>query len=258
MNATDFQAYLRASAQKQYQAVAVPPFTAFFHPEDALPYFNYAIPDLPVEGDLRSSLEGLCAEFDRRGRLPRFEFLHEYAPGLSAALREAGWTRQAQQRFLACTPHTFLPAADLPGVRIASLNPQTPPEEIRAYLTVQRRGFEPENQADVTDVEVEQRRTRLHGSWAFLAYLDGAAACAGLLGEPLETGSGWLTEWMGVATLEAYRGRGLAMALTRTAVQAAFDGGVSAVCLTAEDERAGRVYERAGFRPAATALSWIH
>ena len=60
------QNYLRYSARRQYEAVAVPPFTLFFHPTDALPYFNYAIPDLATGGAL-ARLDGLavgCLRFE--------------------------------------------------------------------------------------------------------------------------------------------------------------------------------------------------
>jgi hypothetical protein len=38
--------------------------------------------------------------------------------------------------------------------------------------------------------------------------------------------------------------------------QAAFGAGVQVAFLSAADERAGRVYERVGFRPYATALAF--
>ncbi|MDQ4078365.1 MAG: hypothetical protein M3220_19230 [Chloroflexota bacterium] len=64
------QAYLRHSAQQQYETVSIPPFTLFFHPSDPFPYFNYAIPDEPVTGDQREPLEKLRAAFQSRDRQP--------------------------------------------------------------------------------------------------------------------------------------------------------------------------------------------
>ena len=40
------------------------------------------------------------------------------------------------------------------------------------------------------------------------------------------------------------------------AVQVTFDAGAEIAFLVAEDARAGRVYERVGFRPCATALAY--
>jgi predicted GNAT family acetyltransferase len=37
----------------------------------------------------------------------------------------------------------------------------------------------------------------------------------------------------------------------------AFKQGAEVVCLTAADQRAGRLYERVGFRPYATMLAYI-
>ena len=54
---------------------------------------------------------------------------------------------------------------------------------------------------------------------------------------------------MGVATPPRYRRRGIATALSAAVVGAQFAAGAEAVILTAQDEAAGRMYERIGFRP---------
>ena len=66
-----------------------------------------------------------------------------------------------------------------------------------------------------------------------------------------------LAEVLGLATLEPFRRRGIATALTATAVQSALEQGVEVVCLTAADERAERVYARVGFARFATMLAYI-
>lgn len=58
---------------------------------------------------------------------------------------------------------------------------------------------------------------------------------------------GGATEVVGVATLPAYRRRGLAAALTSALVQDALERGVELVCLSAGDGDVARVYERVGF-----------
>ncbi len=63
-----------------------------------------------------------------------------------------------------------------------------------------------------------------------------------------------LTEIAGVATLEPWRRRGIGAAVTHAAAALAFSRGVSAVLLSAADERAGRVYGGVGFRPAGNVL----
>ncbi len=66
-----------------------------------------------------------------------------------------------------------------------------------------------------------------------------------------------VTEVAGLATLEPFRRRGIATGLTALAVQRAMEQGAKVVCLTAADERAGRVYEQVGFVGYATMLAYL-
>ena len=66
------------------------------------------------------------------------------------------------------------------------------------------------------------------------------------------TPSDGVTEIAGLATLEPFWTRGIATRLTALAVHRAMAQGAEVVCLTAADERAGRVYERVGFVGCAT------
>ena len=59
------QSYMRHAAKERYDAVPVSPFTAFFHPFDAMVYFNYAIPDGPIAGDVSAPLKRLREEAGR-------------------------------------------------------------------------------------------------------------------------------------------------------------------------------------------------
>jgi predicted GNAT family acetyltransferase len=58
-----------------------------------------------------------------------------------------------------------------------------------------------------------------------------------------------------VATLPAFRRRGIAAALTSELVRDAFERGAEVVFLSAGDVSIARVYERAGFRRIATACA---
>ena len=129
------QAYLRHSARRQYETVPVPPFALFFHPTDALTYFNYAIPDGPPFDDLAASLAALRREFAARGRLPRFEFVEEYVPQLAPALRAAGFAEEARQALMVCTAATYSPAPDVPGLAISELTNASTPDEGGADLS---------------------------------------------------------------------------------------------------------------------------
>ncbi|RPJ49235.1 MAG: hypothetical protein EHM21_07245, partial [Chloroflexi bacterium] len=83
---SQIQSYLRENVRKNSLVAAVPPFTLFFHPNDPLKYFNYAIPDGPVRGAdpeawvaLRPILGRLRRVFRQRGRVARFEFFEAFA-----------------------------------------------------------------------------------------------------------------------------------------------------------------------------------
>lgn len=43
---TQLQEYLHLNAQQQYEAVKIPYSTLYFHPSEALTFFNYGIPNV--------------------------------------------------------------------------------------------------------------------------------------------------------------------------------------------------------------------
>ncbi len=245
------QAYLRYSAQRQYESIPVPPFTLFFHPSDVLTYFNYAIPDGPSFEDLAAPLAALRREFDARGRLPRFEFVEEYVPQLAPALRSAGFVEEARQALMVCTAETYLPAPDVPGLTISELTGASTPDEVQTFLTCQRRGFDLHD-AGPPEGDVEHFLGTIGAGRAFVAWLGEQPVGAGVYTAPFDG----VTEVAGLATLEPFRRRGIATALTALAVRRALEQGVEIACLTAADERAGRVYERVGFVRHATMLAY--
>jgi GNAT superfamily N-acetyltransferase len=259
LSITRLQAYLRHNARKQYEAVSVPPFTLFFHPHDALTFFNYAIPDEAIggqtqhSGSLEDSLTKLRETFLSRGRQPRFEFIEEFSPDLAPVLNQAGFFEEERQQGMICLPDTFQPAPDVVGLAVTRLTRTSPVSEMQDFVTVQRQGFNPDHTTPATESDAQQFMTDLHEGIAFLARLDGQPVGAGLYTTPFDG----LTEVTGLATLKPFRRRGIATALIALAVQTAFEQEVEVVYLTAADEGAGRVYERVGFRRFATMLAYI-
>lgn len=246
------QAYLRASARQRYEAVRVPPFTLFFHPTDPSDSYNYAIPDDSLGGALAEPLAVVRAAFLERGRLPRFEFVEAVAPTLAPALLVAGFEEESSQPLMVCTPQSYRPAPPVPHLTIISLDEGARSEEVQAFITVQRQGFGSPDSPPASREEAERFRPMLRHGLAFLARVEGEAAGAAMATAPLDG----VTELVGVATRVPYRRRGVATALTDHALRASFDRQVEVACLTAEDERAGRVYERLGFHPQATMLAF--
>ena len=158
----DLQAYLRRVAGLQYETMVLPGLTLYIHPTDDLTFFNYAIPDFGwaaagPPGGLEASLAQMRVECAARGRRPRFEFIHEAAPGLDAALRVAGFIEEARQSLMVCTAPQFCAAPPVPGLRFDELDDTAPVDEIQTLLTIQHRGFDPEGIGTAGEDEARQK-----------------------------------------------------------------------------------------------------
>lgn len=248
-----FQAYLRAAAARTHDAVYVPPFALFFNPNDSLRFYNYAIPLEPIDAVGPEMIAALRAEFARRQRLLRFEFIRQYAPDLAPALDAVGLVEEGENPLMVCTHASFRPAPVVPGLEIRRLAPESPRDHLAAFISVQGQSFGEDDRVEPTDAQVEDLRRRLEqGSRCFLALLHGRPVAAGAHTVPIDG----FAELVGIATLPEYRRRGIATALIASVAEAAFGAGVQVAFLGAADERAGRVYERVGFLPYATALAY--
>ena len=251
---TRIQSFLRENARLQYESVAIPPFTLFFHPTDPFPYFNYAIPDHVMDGDVSQPLADLRAEFERWGRTPRFEFFEAFAPDLPAHLRQHDYVEQARQWSMLCRPDSFRPAPVVPDLHITFLSPASPDPDVSEFLLTQRHGFSNPDAGLPSKEDLDEARGNFSRGWtAMLGRVEGKPAGVAGFSSIIDG----VCEVGGIATLEPYRRRGIASYLTAVAVQAAFERGATTICLTAEDERAGRVYERIGFEPFSVMLAYI-
>lgn len=246
------QSYLRRAIAPIRHVVDIPPWTLFFSPNSAQPYYNYAIPSQPIDGDLGETLAELRATFAARARQPRFEFIEEYAPELPAALRAHGFHEESRLQLMLCTPATYQPPPAQPQLRVVTLDGTAPAEALHENMNVNERGFNPAAEP-VSLGEADDFRHRLGDGRMFTAYLNDQPAGAGMYTAPLDG----ITELVGIATLAEFRRQGVASALTAHAVREAFGNGVGAAFLSAADAQAGRVYERVGFRPYATMLAYL-
>lgn len=250
------QAFLRENARKVYVSVPNPPFTLFFHPTDATPYFNYAIPDQAVDSDPGEALARLRSNFKQHDRVARFEFFEAFSPHLPDILLRHGFLEEARQWSMVCTPHSFRHAPVVPDLQITRLNSDSPEKDISDFIVTQSAGFngnEIEREPLPDQASIKQTRRNLAQGWhALLGRVNGQPAGVAVYSSVIER----ISEVAGIATLPGYRRRGIASFLTALAVQAAFEQGAETACLTAEDERAGRLYEGIGFKPFSIMLAY--
>lgn len=244
-----FQAYLRQLAEGQYQKKAAPPFAVYLHPQEAFTFFNYAIPVEPAGGDLREALAHLRRIFSAAGREPRFEFLEEFAPGLPQSLQKAGFIEEARQVFMVCVREDYRPVPAPPGCEIETV---IDAERAGLFLVTRRQGFELAADREASPEEIAHFTQATRQSTLLLARKEGIPAGTALL----DAEHDGIRELNSVSTRPEFRRQGIAAALTAAATGLAFEQGAQAVCLTAADEKAGRVYARSGFRPYATMLAY--
>lgn len=239
------QAHMRAVARGQYEAETIPPFTAYFHPTDPLPYLNYAIPDEPP-GDaasLAAPLALLRNAFRNRGRQPRFEFVEAVYPRLEATLAASGFSIEARPQLMVATPANRQAVPAVPGLTVQTLSRESSLASFVELLRVQRRAFGMGDSAAVTEKDAAWMRDGLAQGGCLVGRLGEEAVGIATFLDPRDG----LTELAGIGTLEAHRRKGIGAALTAAALDAAFAAGASAAFLSAADARAGRVYEGAGF-----------
>lgn len=247
------QAQLRASARATLDAVALPPFTCFWNPDDREPGYNYAIPDEPLADDPGQLLDELAAFYRTRSRAPRFEFLEAYAPALSEILAGRGYRLEMRSYLMTCTSEEHRPPAPLPGVEVRQLTPAASLAEFQGLMTVQARSFGAADAPAASESDAERFRRRFAPSTFVVAQLDGEIVSGGAFTPPADG----VTEVVGIATLPAFRNRGIAGLVTSQLAAVAFSQGIELAFLTAGDEKAGSVYRRVGFQPAGYGCAWI-
>jgi predicted GNAT family acetyltransferase len=131
-----------------------------------------------------------------------------------------------------------------PDVTVVTLDSPSPLDPVRESIQINECRFDPSFRGRVTDAVAEAYRARLVDARAFLAYLDGEPAGAGMIDQPV----GGVTELSGVTTIEPFRRRGVATALTGCAVKEAFSQRIDVVFLTTLNQAVERIYQGVAFR----------
>jgi ribosomal protein S18 acetylase RimI-like enzyme len=240
----DLQAFLRTSAGRGRLVLRAGPFTVTIHPHDRLKFVNYAIPDDGARPDA-AAVEALRDAFRGNDRRPRLEWIEEAAPDVAAALAAAEMEEELRTPLMACAESELVAAqAAVDGLVVGAAGDG----DLRDLARVQRAAFGDEPLA--ADAPPSDPRAR--GGGAVLARV-GTEPVAAAAWTAVVDG---FSEVAGVATAAAWRGRGLAGVVTAAAARAAFAAGADLCILSPGDDRAQRVYARAGFRRAATMLHW--
>jgi GNAT superfamily N-acetyltransferase len=231
----------------------VGPFTLFVGRKDGWQYYAR-----PTPGTSTVSTADVAAvrERQRELRMPEaIEWIEDLVPGLAGAAQDAGLSVRSHP-LLHLSERDFRPVPEVPGFELRLI---TPDEDLASFQAVATVGFgEAGTDTGSTGVEAlaEVRRALPPGMVAFvrdrLSRGLTVTAVAFRKGVPVAVGShqpyDGAAEVVGVATLPAFRRRGLGGAVTSRLVEDALDRGVSTIFLSAGDRTIARVYGRLGFR----------
>lgn len=244
-------AYLRhRSTSRGRQWERLGPFLATFSTHDSSPA-SYAIPDDGASPS-RAQVDALVAAFERRGRVPRIQYLPVLAPAVQAAVLTAGLAVEDRAALMTCQPASAADLGPPPGIELVLAASDAPDAVLAAARSAQRQAFGGPAQGGPEGV----RRLRADVAAGGLAVLawdaeTGRPAGAGCTTVP----AGGVTELVGIAVPPAYRRRGIGRAMTARLAREAFAAGVTTAFLSPLDEGVEQgVYAPAGFTRTAEML----
>lgn len=245
----DVQNFAVANLRRRPLAVETGGFVVGIDPTTTSPYLNYATP-VPGFRPTGRDIAALVEAFRERGLLPRLEFAPNAVPGVEEALLAAGFTVEARQDYLVCTPDTLtMPAAESRPPVVETPRTDADYAAIDAALSEAFGGEfppSPEGAARLRNLQ------ETGGAVRFVRSADGGCAGAATCSAPAVGTS----ELAGVGTRPADRARGVAAAAAVTAALAAtmLADSARSVWLEYSGDGSRRVYERVGFRPQGTRL----
>jgi GNAT superfamily N-acetyltransferase len=219
-------------------------FVVGIDPSTTSHHVNYATP-LPGIEPTSADVAALVSVFRDRGLRPRLEFAPNAAPAVESALYATGFTVEEEHEYLVCVPDTLVLPDDPPFVE----RPETD-AEYSAIDEALAEAFDDEFTPTPEGVARLRRIENLGGGVRFVRSPDGG--CAG--GASCSAPAVGTSELAGVGTRPAYRGRGIAAAVTATLTELMFAKGNESVWLEDGGDGSRRVYERVGYRPTGRRL----
>ncbi len=251
------EAYYDAVPRTAANAHDVGPFTLFVN--DGPGWSYYARPKLGTQVISVADVQLVLARQREIGVPQSIEWMREATPNLVEVAKAASLSVNEYPLLVLdglqpprppsrqATVRKVLPTDDIGLIgsvgRLAFATPYGAPgtagvEELKAIA------------ADRTPAAIAFERDRIVSGWTVMAaaFVDAMPVAIGVH-QPI----GSVTEVAGIGTLPAYRGLGLASAITTLLVEDAVEAGVQTVFLSAANAEVARLYERLGFRRIATA-----
>jgi ribosomal protein S18 acetylase RimI-like enzyme len=244
----------RAAARAEH----IGPFTLFVRTAPGFPY--YARPTLGEQTFTPGDVERVRARQRELGVPESFVWVAEVSPGLRLAVEAAGLAVHTHP-LQVLNPSASPRPEPLPDVDVRLVEPDS--EALGQMMAAAGLAFGhpgttsgPVGLAELaaaslpSDAAIEAQRQRLRAGLTVTAavFIDGHPVASGSH-QPL----GPVTEVVGVATLPAFRRRGLGAAVTARLVEDALRRKLDIIFLSAGDDAVARVYERLGFERLATA-----
>jgi GNAT superfamily N-acetyltransferase len=243
---TQVQSFAVTNLRRRPEVVETGGFVVGLMPGTDSPYINYATP-LPGAEPTGRDVTSLIGAFRERGLLPRLEFAPQAAPAVEPALRAAGFVTEAVHEYLVCTPDTLVLPSSSGSPRVETPSTDEEFAQLDAALAEAFGGLFPSSPEGAERL----RNTELSGG-AVRFVRDAEAGVLG--GASCSAPAEGTAELSGVGTRPAFRGRGIAAAVTASVAGAMFGRGAGSVWLEYSGEGSRRVYQRAGFRPQGTRL----
>jgi ribosomal protein S18 acetylase RimI-like enzyme len=245
----------RVSLLKTREFVDFGPFCAYFDSLSDLIWSNYVAPVWPIESErqVKSAMRDIRAEFGRRERRVRFEFIEALWPNLGAMLVKQGLVVQTEQPLMVCSPRSFRPC-EAREVRIAELTSTDDEKAMEVFGKVSYEGFEGQDPPLPTMHAQERLREELRSGVrkAVIGWIEHEAAGVASLSPMANT-----AEVVGVTTLSRFRRRKIASALSSYLVAGHFKRGGEVGWLSAADAVARSTYQTIGFQDAGIYSNYI-
>lgn len=245
--------YLDAVPRSAVRTERVGPFTLFVQEGNGWRY--YARPSPRTETFTPADVEAVRARQRELGQPEAIEWVVGVAPGVGPAADAAGMAT-ARMPLMHLPSGAERPVAAPDGVQIRLVEPD---DDLAMLTAVAMVGFgNPGTEegdvgvgalaaaATATNpgiIGFTRERMRAGATVTAAAFVDGTPVSVGSH-NPCEGA----TEIVGVATLPAYRRRGIGAALTSVLIRDAIERRIGVICLSAGSPDIARVYAQAGFR----------